>query len=99
MNLKFETKSVNVVTDHDFDEFVNSIYGDGYELVPNQEMNNDSHLMITVPSVYPDFDWRKRQKAQVRSGDYPDYCAWIILECLHEDGHIPEGTYLIVCNR
>ena len=98
MSLKFRTETVNIVTDHDFDDFVNSTYGDGYELVPNHTLNNSSHLMFTVPSAGPDFDWHKRQKAQIRSGDYPDYCARIILECLHEDGHIPEGTYLLICN-
>ncbi len=92
-------QEITVVNASDFDNFVTSIYGGDFETAAIQEFNYNSYVKHTVPDKFPEQDWIEEEKAQIRNGDYPDYCAYRVLDCLYEDGHIPEGTYLIISDH
>lgn len=87
-------KTIMEVDYHEFEQFVNSIYGGDLEIIAIQETaSNYSFIEQTVPSKYryPD----KKIEDQIRSGKYPMYSIGYIFDCLYVDGYLEEGTYLI----
>ncbi len=93
IELKAEKKEITEIEYHDFEEFVNSIYGGNFEIVPTEELDNYSNYKTDVPNVSMDFNGEV--EAKIRQGIYPMYCTHILFNVLHKDGHIKEGEYLI----
>jgi|TARA_R110000851_G_scaffold196444_3_gene347406 hypothetical protein len=85
-------KQVLEIDYNDFDKIVEGAYGGSYEVVAEQELNNDSILEFNVPNVATFFnDDRKR----IKMGTYMPYEISKIVQCLFEDGFINEGEYQI----
>lgn len=77
----------------DWNELVNSAYGDGsYEVVAEQEMNNGQVITIDVPNKAHFFD---QEEEKIRDGKFPMYGIHKIAQVLHEDGYLGEGKYEI----
>jgi len=87
--------SPKVVLEIDYDDFnqiVMGSYGGTYEIVAEQELNNDSIIDFNVPNVARFFN---DDAERIRSGKYKQYEISKIVQCLYEDGILNEGDYQI----
>lgn len=99
--LKCEIETVYTVDYRDLEEFVKNIYGGDYEFVAVQECSNDTDHKFTVDgkmclsSSEKLNEYKRKDAEKIRSGQYPNYCNNLLLDCLVVDGYIQPGTYLI----
>lgn len=92
--LKIKVKTLNVVDCDDLERYIRRIYGVVYEIVAEQEWNNDSNYKFSVDGVIPNYDMNKVER--IRNGNNPgQYSLHIFLNLLALDGHISRGDYLI----
>ena len=79
----------------DWDDFVQEVYGNSrYEIVADEEANNDSCLEFTIKKEeLHKYDADKL--AKFKNGEYVSYMTRTLMTDLCNQGLIPEGKYLI----
>ena len=93
MELKSKKISVIQIDSNDFDRFVESKYGGGFEFVAIHEANNYSQYEFSAPNMNMDFDGKT--EAKIREGKYPIFCTHCLFNVLLKDGFIEAGEYII----
>ena len=90
VTLKSETKTVTIIDAHDFNRFVEEIYGGDFEFEAIQEANNATYEFDTREGAHNFGEFEK-----IREGDYPMYCTHHLFRVLYLDGYLENGDYLI----
>lgn len=93
--LKTTTKTVHYVDYNDFDNKVKEIYGHDFEIIVDEECSNDCNLSsgnITI-SKLDGYDLGRLGKFLL---DGREKWMWrILLKDMVNNGHAPEGEYII----
>ncbi len=92
--LKFQTEIVNTIEVNDLEKFITETTGHTYEVVPNEEWNNDSQHRLHVDgdlSEYTQKDWDDFKL----TGEQHQYRLQTIMEGLCADGHLEAGVYVV----
>lgn len=82
----------------DLQQFIREVYGQPqYDIVADEEWNNDSSYTFTVERGEPD-QWQAKDVESLRTTGTAEYGLGSILADLANNGHIDLGEYLIsVC--
>jgi hypothetical protein len=99
MNLKHEKFEVIAVDYNDFDKFIKEIYQIDYEIIVDEELNNDSHKLFQIKKEeLKEWDKEKLKKFLKSNGKDESWCAKLLLTDLCNQDLIEPGWYLIkVC--
>jgi hypothetical protein len=98
-NLQTTVETVHTLYDRDFDNFIRSVYGQPYEVVPDEEWNNDSsHRFVVEKKPYTDnvldmYDLKKLDTF-INTGK-SSYIAHILFRDLANRDLIEPGVYVI----
>ena len=92
VKLKSRQVTATLIDSDDFNEFVESKYGGSFEIVAIEELNNNMRWSFNVPNVA---HMTKEDANKIRSGNYPMWSTYMVVQCLYEDGHLEEGEYEI----
>lgn len=82
------------VSYHDWDTFVQEVYGQDYEIVADQELSNDSDFAITARKEPLD-KWAIRDLTSFVAGGQNQWVTHKLVTDMCNRGLLPEGEYLI----
>lgn len=92
MELKTEKREVFLVNYKNLNEFINYHYPnlkDKFEIVADEELNNDSEILIGVTGEIDEYT-----ESEIKSGE-TDFMTTAYMDDLCKKGVIPAGKYLI----
>lgn len=92
MNFKHVKEFIIKVDSNDLEKFIVETTGHEYEIIPTNEMNNDTIYRYDIDGVMKDYqesDWETFKKEGGR------ICLIDVLQGLCKDGHIDKGIYYV----
>jgi hypothetical protein len=90
------SKEVKIIVDYyDLEVLIDETYGSNFELVAQEEANNDSSVTFTVEAKEPEYDWNKKELADFKANKTNDCSTRLILNDMCLRGIIEPGNYLI----
>ena len=98
MTLKVTERTIKEVEYHDLDNFVNEHLFNGmhiFEIVPMEELNNDSVSEFVVDGEVDDYEDEEIQEYIATGGKRGMYLTSAILNYLCRKGLLDKGDYLI----
>lgn len=97
VELKYRTESYYYVDYDEFDKFVKEIYGvQQFEVAADLESGNDTSHTFNGIKKKPLSQWDAKKIEDFKTKDGAvSYTTRTLLEDLCNNGHIPEGNYII----
>lgn len=94
MNLKCKTETVHSVNYNNLEQFIKQTTGHEYEILPNEEWNNDTQHRFLIDGKMLDFH-QKDWEAFKSTGEQDPFRLRNIMNGLCADGHLLPGIYVI----
>jgi len=93
MALRRRSEMTHYVDFGDLESFIKETYGFTYNIAAAEECGNDTSLTYHIDGVLDLFEHSLFE--QMLAGEWLPYKTRLILNKLHQDGHIPAGNYLM----